>query len=276
MTAKVKKELGNNIVVKDNNLVNASYELTLNEQRLMLGCISLIDSRHQIDTQRYYKINLKDIGDLCGVASTRVFFDEMEKAAKRLMKRTIKIGSKSSGVWGEAVWVTKYIVDDRNRTIEVNFNDDVIPYLSSLQQRFTKYKLRDVAKFKSVYSIRIYEQLAQWQRVGHVELEVEHLREVLCLGEKYPAFSDLRKKVIETAVKEITEHSNLDVSYGFRKEGRSVVAVQFRFETKKASEKSSVKLTMDEFVRQNEKLTRGKSENEIRKLMSKNSERGEI
>ena len=259
----------NNIVVKDNNLVNASYELTLNEQRLMLGCISLIDSRHQIDTQRLYKIQVKDIGDLCGVVNTTHFYKDMVGAAKRLLKRTVKIGDKQSGVYGEAVWITRYVVDDRNRTIEVNFNEDVIPYLTSLQNRFTKYKLRDVAKFKSVYSIRIYEQLAQWKRVGYVELEIEKLRHILCVQDKYKTFSDLRKKVIEVAVSEITEYSNLDVSYGYRKEGRVIVAIQFRFETKKTPEKLPEKLTMDEYVLENPVSTKGKTEREVRKMMEK-------
>ena len=262
-------EVKNNIVVKHNNLVNASYELTLNEQRLMLGCISLIDSRHQIDTQRLYKIQVKDIGDLCGVVNTTHFYKDMVGAAKRLLKRTIKIGDKQSGVYGEAVWITRYVVDDRNRTIEVNFNEDVIPYLTSLQNKFTKYKLRDVAKFKSVYSIRIYEQLAQWKRVGYVELEIEKLRHILCVQDKYKTFSDLRKKVIEVAVSEITEYSNLDVSYGYRKEGRVIVAIQFRFETKKTPEKSPEKLTMDDFVSANPVLTKGKTEREVRQLMEK-------
>ena len=261
----------NNIVVKDNNLVNASYELTLNEQRLMLGCISLIDSRHQIDTQRLYKIQVKDIGDLCGVVNTTHFYKDMVGAAKRLLKRTIKIGDKQSGVYGEAVWITRYVVDDRNRTIEVNFNEDVIPYLTSLQNKFTKYKLRDVAKFKSVYSIRIYEQLAQWKRVGYVELEIEKLRHILCVQDKYKLFSDLRKKVIEVAVREITEYSNLDVSYGYRKEGRVIVAIQFRFETKKTPEKLPEKLTMDEYVLENPVSTKGKTEREVRKMMEKHN-----
>ena len=222
----------NNIVVKDNNLVNASYELTLQEQRLMLGCISLIDSRHQIDTQRLYKIQVKDIGDLCGVVNTTHFYKDMVGAAKRLLKRTVKIGDKQSGVYGEAVWITRYVVDDRNRTIEVNFNEDVLPYLSSLQARFTKYKLKDVAKFRSVYSIRIYELLAQWKSVGYVEIELSKLRKILCVENKYAAFSDLRKSVIEVAVNEITQHSNMDVTYGYKKQGRTITAIQFRFESK--------------------------------------------
>lgn len=262
-------EVKNNIIVKDNSLVNASYELTLQEQRLMLGCISLIDSRHQIDTQQLYKIQVKDIGDLCGVVNTTHFYKEMVVAAKRLLKRTIKIGDEKSGVYGEAVWITRYVVDDRNRTIEVNFNEDVIPYLTSLQNKFTKYKLRDVAKFKSVYSIRIYEQLAQWKSVGYVELEIEKLRHILCVQDKYKTFSDLRKKVIDIAVREITEYSNLDVSYGYKKKGRSIVAIQFRFEAKKTPEKSPEKLTMDEYVSANPVFTKGKTEREVRKMMEK-------
>jgi plasmid replication initiation protein len=239
------KDVGNNLVVKDNNLINASYELTLNEQRLMLGCISLIDSREEIEPKRFYKISLIDIADLTGVANSTQFYKDMVLAAKRLLKRTIKIGDKATGVYGEAVWVTKYIVDDKSRTIEINFNEDVLPYLTSLQARFTKYKLKDVAKFRSVYSIRIYELLAQWKRVGYVEIELSKLRTILCVENKYPAFSDLRKSVIEVAVNEITQHSNMDVSYGYKKQGRTIVALQFRFEHKTPETEESALIKHD-------------------------------
>jgi plasmid replication initiation protein len=270
------KDVGNNLVVKDNNLINASYELTLNEQRLMLGCISLIDSREEIEPKRFYKISLIDIADLTGVANSTQFYKDMVLAAKRLLKRTIKIGDKATGVYGEAVWVTKYIVDDKSRTIEINFNEDVLPYLTSLQARFTKYKLKDVAKFRSVYSIRIYELLAQWKRVGYVEIELSKLRTILCVENKYPAFSDLRKSVIEVAVNEITQHSNMDVSYGYKKQGRTIVALQFRFEHKTPETEESALIKHDksgkltkEYIEKNARV--GESWDEaIRRLRREN------
>jgi plasmid replication initiation protein len=236
-------------------------------------------------------VEVKDIQDLCGVVHVGGFHRELVEASERLYEREISVGSRESSNYGKTRWISKYLVDDMNRTIELQFTKDVLPYLTSLKKRFTKYKLEDVSKFSSVYSIRIYEQLAQWKTVGHCEITVEKLREILCLKGKYPKFNDLRRYVIEVATSEINEHSNLDVSYGYRKLGRTIVAIQFRFTSKEVVVETDIKQLPNkkesidqkgreqhsisqfkilEFVRENEKLTRGKSEYEIRKIMDKN------
>ena len=274
-------KIKNNIIVKDNDLINSSYELTLNESRLLLACISLVDSRDDVNDRDLFKVEVKDIQDLCGVVHVGGFHRELVEASERLYEREIAIGSRESSNYGKTRWISKYLVDDMNRTIELQFTKDVLPYLTSLKKRFTKYKLEDVSKFSSVYSIRIYEQLAQWKTVGHCEITVEKLREILCLKGKYPKFNDLRRYVIEVATSEINEHSNLDVSYGYRKLGRTIVAIQFRFTSKekvvetdtKKKKKIITESEIEKFVRENEKLTRGKNDWEIKEQMARAKKR---
>jgi plasmid replication initiation protein len=74
--------------------------------------------------------------------------------------------------------------------------------------------------------------MAQWKGKGTREIQVDELREMLAIGNKYPKWGEFRRNVIDKAVEEITQHSNLDMSYGIRKSGRKVVAVQFVFRTK--------------------------------------------
>ena len=284
----LQSKIQNNIIVKDNDLINSSYELTLNESRLLLACISLVDSRDGVNDKDLFKVEVKDIQDLCGVVHVGGFHRELVEASERLYEREISIGSKDSTEYGKTRWISKYLVDDMNRTIELQFTKDVLPYLTSLKKRFTKYKLEDVSKFSSVYSIRIYEQLAQWKTVGHCEITVEKLREILCLRGKYPKFNDLRRYVIEVATNEITEHSNLNVSYGYRKNGRTIVAIQFRFTSKekvveidtkqlpnkkesidqKGREQHSIsQFKILEFVNKNPELTQGKTDEEVKAQM---------
>jgi plasmid replication initiation protein len=158
--------------------------------------------------------------------------------------------------------------------ITLNFSRDVLDYLSDISKTFTKYKLSDVSKFRCMYSIRIYELLQQWAGVGEVEYSVEELRERLDLQKKYLRWADFKRNVIDISVDEINKHSNLSVSYGMRKSRRKITGVQFTFTTKRKKNKKEISSTseatrMDQFVRENERLTRGKSVFDIRKLMKK-------
>lgn len=111
----------------------------------------------------------------------------------------------------------------------LSFALGIIPYLSQLSREFTKYKLKHVARFESVYSIRLYELLVQWNSSGEREIEVEWLKNQFQVGEKYSRLVDLKKRVIDPAVEEINKHSNLWVRYGQRKLGRTITHFQFQF-----------------------------------------------
>jgi len=131
-----------------------------------------------------------------------------------------------------------------------------LEYLTELQGSFTQYKLQYVTQFTNVYSLRIYELLAQWQGRGTREVGVDELRNKLQLGDQYPKAYDLKRFVIDRALADINKHSNLRVSYGQRKSGRNVVAFQFKFEqkdgmqnTRKQLDKSGTKKTIEKHAR---------------------------
>ena len=109
---------------------------------------------------------------------------------------------------------------------------------------YTAYFLKHVAKFRSSYSIRLYEMLIQWKSVGSTEIEVDELRQLWVLENKYPAMCDLKKRVIEPALRDINEYSNLWVKVGQRKRGRRVHSLQFRFGLKQ-QEKKKKQLTRE-------------------------------
>ena len=116
--------------------------------------------------------------------------------------------------------------------ISLRFNKDMLPYLTELSTQFTKYRLKAVAKMDSAYAVRLYELLAQWQGIGKREVSVDWLRDTFQLGDRYPDIKDLKKWVIEPAVAQINEHSDLTASYIQRKTGREVTHLVFTFAPK--------------------------------------------
>ena len=113
---------------------------------------------------------------------------------------------------------------------------------------------------------------AQYQAIGSREIEVDELRRLFELEDKYPSFGELKRSVIDKALYEINLHSNMNVTCGFRKRGRKVLAFQFAFETKKKVEQKKT-ITMKEYVNQNPRRTIGKSDYEIREMMAKDKDK---
>ena len=263
--------MSNSLIVKRNELLNVSYSLSLNEQRILLGCISQVDSRDTLDKNKTFEVSVQSIMDIFGDRTSKHLYGELVKAVDRLFERRIVITTEKKTTKLRWVWKIEYL--HQEAIIRLNFSPDVIPYLSEITERFTKYRLNDVKDFKCIYSLRLYELFAQYQAIGSREIEVDELRRLFELEDKYPSFGELKRSVIDKALYEINLHSNMNVTCGFRKRGRKVLALQFAFETKvkkidDAYERKSV--SMNDFVRSNPLITKGKSEAEVLILMKKN------
>jgi len=78
---------GNITVTKSNILVEASYKLTLEEQRLILACIGQLDGRKSVpDDIVITAIDYADIFDL----SQKISYHQLTTAAKRLYVRDVR------------------------------------------------------------------------------------------------------------------------------------------------------------------------------------------
>jgi plasmid replication initiation protein len=221
-------------IVKSNAIINASYKITLAESRLLLACISQIDSTKQRSHEEPFVIHVNDIKDLFKDENTDNLYRDLKEGLTRLYVRDIVIDTPEAN--GNMRWVYKKEINRGHGEIKIYFTPDVLEYLTQLEGSFTQYKLRYVARFTNVHSIRVYELLAQWKGRGTREIGVDELREKLQLGEQYPKAYDLKRYVIDRALEDINKHSNLSVSYGQRKSGRDVVAFQFKFEQKEGTQ----------------------------------------
>jgi len=228
-------------IVKSNAIINAHYKLTLAESRLLLACISQIDSKTPRDPNEPFLVHVSEIQDLVKEEGSDNSYRDLKAAVARLYERSIVV--KTAEKTTSTRWVSEQaIYNSGEGKVEMRFTPEVLEYLTELQGSFTQYKLQYVTQFTSVYSLRIYELLAQWQGRGTREVGVDELRNKLQLGDQYPKAYDLKRFVIDRALADINKHSNLRVSYGQRKNGRNVVAFQFKFEQKDAMQNTRKKL----------------------------------
>ena len=228
-------------VYKSNRIVEAGYRLSLNEQRVILACISKVDSAEVLLKTDKFELLATDFARLFSISEDRAY-SELQSIAKTLYQRSVTIYNpepehpKLKKI--ETRWISSIGYMSEEGKIILRFSQDILPYLSELKGQFTRYKLEDVGKMTSVYAIRLYELLVQWRSTGAREIELDWLKKQFQIEDKYKSIKDFKKYVIEPAVKDINNHSNYNTEWTQRKTGRRVTHLIFTFAEKQAKNQS--------------------------------------
>lgn len=219
------------MIRKAHPIVEAGYKLTIAEQRIILLSLAKLDNRdiNQASVILYAKDYAKHFG-----ISEKLAYGELERASKRLYDRSIIL--KGENETTEFRWIesrTRYHKGEGRISFE--FSRRVMPYLFELDKRlgFTQYELLSVSGFKSAYSIRLYELAVKLLGMKNQKVEIDELRRILQLDDKYQEFKRLKRDVINLACNEINEKSDLLLNIEPVKLGRKIVALEFQV-TKKA------------------------------------------
>lgn len=219
--------MNNLSVTKSNSLIDASYKLNVQAQKLVLACLGKVDPRREIPKE--ITITAAEFSDLMGIPNAH---RELYLAADALFASVIKIREDNNDI--EVYWIQKKSKKIKGAgSVTITWSDDVIKYISSLQSRFTSYKLRHIAELQSSHSIRMYELLMKFNSTGERVIYLDDFKSSLGLSDKYPLFKDLNKWVIKPSVDELNQRSDLTIKYETIKKGRSVAALSFTFKQSK-------------------------------------------
>lgn len=223
-------------VCKANEVVEASYRLSLNEQRVVLACISQVNSTQELLETDEFELSAKDFAALYGISKDRAY-GELQEVARNLYQRSLTIHNPDPNrpklKKMETRWISSIGYMPEDGKVILRFARDMLPFLGELKGSFTRYKLEHVGKMTSVYAMRLYELLAQWQSVGKREIELVWLKEQLRLDASYERMNNFKTRVIEPAVKDININSNFNVTWTQRKTGRNISHLIFEFNEKK-------------------------------------------
>lgn len=219
-------DTGYQIVTKANALIEASYALTLAEQRVILACSAQLDGRKPIGKDRQFTVTADEYADLFDV-ETQTAYEQLRDAVDRLYERDIR---RIDGRARERMrWIYKARYHSGDGYVRLSFSPEIAPYLTMLHKKFTSYRLSEVSGLTSVYAIRLYEMLAQFNSTGFFTITVDELRSRLQLENKYERFSNLKARVIARAVKELNEKTRLNVEWKTIKKGKTPHRLEFTF-----------------------------------------------
>ena len=222
----------NNLVVKDNALVSASYYLSLAEQRLIL--LGIVEARNNQSQDNEFIIHVNSYINAFGVDDSTAYLT-IKEACKRLRGRyfTYQKLVNDNLEQTESNWVQSVSYAINSSYVKIKFTDDVMPLITNLERHFTSYQLEQVKDLTSIYAIRLYELLISWKQKKKVELPLVDLR--LKLGiepNEYKAMNNFKAKVLDLAVSQINEHTDITVKYKQVKQGRTITGFTFTFQQK--------------------------------------------
>ena len=225
------------LVVKDNALMNASYNLNLVEQRLIL--LAIIEARESgkgINANDPLIVHAESYISQFGVAK-HTAYQALKDACKDLFARqfsyqerrrkgTINIMSR---------WVSQVGYMDNEATVELVFAPAVVPLITRLEEQFTKYDIEQISDLSSAYAVRLYELLICWRSAGKTPvIEMQEFRKRLgVLDSEYQRMDVFKKGVIDLAVNQINKHTDITVEYKQHKAGRVITGFSFSFTQKK-------------------------------------------
>ena len=226
------------LIVKDNALIEASYTLGLAEQRLIL--LAIIEARETgegIDHNSLLRIHAYSYADQFGIDKNNAY-EVIKDASKGLFDRYVTYHDKNPKNGADRSfhcrWVDKIGYEKANGTVYMRFTSDVVPLITRLEEQFTSYELEQVANLDSGYAIRLYELIIQWRSVGKTpKFELQNFRKQLGVEpSQYKTMSNFKKYVLDFAVQQINEHTDITVKYDQHKKGRVITGFTFKFKVK--------------------------------------------
>ena len=237
----------------DNTFVyNARYQLSAREAKVMLYLISKIDpiKQSQLNEQtisvKELEIILKGDGKKWGG-----LYEEMRTFQDRMMGRTITMptdieidGKTFPGKMNWFQYISPVRMDDGTIGMRFLFSQPLQPALLNLKE-YVGVELLEVIPLKSSFSIRMFQifrahrnRLAKYQKKSQLRYEIEELKSLLGVDQKYDDYGNFKKRVLQPLEAEISQHTSIKVAWKGIKKGRNVEEIEFEFWDKSSRKES--------------------------------------
>lgn len=224
-------------IIKSNEIIQkAKYDLNIVELKTLAFIFSKIKPE---DTElQEYTFSVKEYCQVCGIdyASGKNYSD-IKRTIKQLRDKSFWLSDEN----GKEIligWLQKAKINSKSGNITVKLDEDMHKYVIGMLNNYTQYELLSTLPMSSKYSFRIYELLKSYAFTKQHTFDLENLKDILSAA-TYRRFPDFRRKVLETAVKEINLYTDLEIDWKPVCKGRKVIQVTFSINKKK---------TMDRFL----------------------------
>lgn len=267
-------------VVEHNALIQSVAKMQKTALKMFELAVSCIDTDKIPENNTVY-LSKKELFSFFEVSSSSKH-SQFKEAIEFMQKQAyFKIKSnKALGIEYESIVPIPYVKwNDYNDEVLIRFSPEIMPYLINLKAEFTQYKISELQKLNSKYSIILYRWLSMsynqyehysnkgGRRAEQVEsyqnpsITVKELRAITDTVNEYKHISNFFKRIIEEPLEEINAHTSFNVSYEKVKKGRSIDRIVFHIEKKRMADDNSYKL--DDRAYQEDKARKAETEKDL-------------
>lgn len=225
----------NKLIIKSNSLIEASFKLTANQQKFIYVLTSLIN--REDEDFKTYEIKVKDLVHILDIDAKNIY-REIDAITDQLMTKVLKLYTNMDNGKlrvDKMTWFSKVSYVYGEGMVKARFDADLKPFLLKLKANFTKYQLKNIMGMKSQYSMRIYELLKQYEKIGTRVLSIKKLKEIMGIEDKYKLYHQFKQRVLQVAHKEINENTDIYFEFEEIKLGRKVNEIKFIIKSQKAT-----------------------------------------
>lgn len=230
------QEPGEKWVTMSNALTRAGHGLSLPEKRMIMCAVAQLDSckRVEFGTVLRTKITASEYAELFDLDPTSAY-EQLKSGAKVLYNRSVTFFEAAHKRGGKDLvkvqmrWIGSAKYHEGQAWVELAWWPDLLPHLVGLKKQFTSYQLKQASALRSVYSWRLLELLMRFENTGWAEYTIEDF----CASMETPAslsdFGQIRRRVIDAAIAELTQKDGWLIEYKTIKRGRKVTGLRFEF-----------------------------------------------
>ncbi|WP_435939621.1 replication initiation protein RepM (plasmid) [Moraxella bovoculi] len=236
--------MAKNLVVKDNALINASYNLELVEQRLiLLAIVGARASGKGITPNDQLTITASSYMNHFNT-NRNASYKALKEACNNLFERQfsyIETNAKGNTEVVRSRWVSEIRYIDNEASVRLIFSPTVAPLITLLEKNFTSYELEQVAELNSKYAVRLYEIVIAWRSTSKTPMiAIDELRGRLgVLDDEYVATADFKRWALDKPIKQINDKTDITITYEQHKQGRKIVGFTFAIKTKSQAIKNT-------------------------------------
>lgn len=220
----------NNVVRESNTFTQAIFDLSVNAIKFLQLIISMM-SVNDHDNRTYY-FRIRDLKALFGLKSSGAGYVEIPLATKELMSKVVIIPI-SEKKFRQYPLLSMAEHDVGTGIVGARIHPDLKPFFENLKDDDTQYRYLYLARLKSYFSIQLYRLMKNGPDDKVVSYPLEFLRKYFAIETPaYDRIDNIRNRVLDVAIKEITEKTDISITYETLKEGRKCVGITFYVESK--------------------------------------------
>lgn len=219
--------------VAANDIIRGKQSMTLQTARLIRLLITQVVKEDK--DLKTYSCKITDLAKFLNVPRNNLYRDIYQICVAALDSKVYIGTGNPRHPWKMFPWISMAEYDGKG-TLTLRLSEQIKPYVLELDKWFTQYQLKNILEFNSYYAIRLYEIIkcedgATGGMQSALEFEFDELRQYFDCENKYKKNNDFIRKVIEVAIREINEKSDLWINPTYKKWGRAITSVSFEIHT---------------------------------------------